>query len=224
MGTHKSSVKSGQHRILIVDDHPVVRQGIRTVLQQEADLKVCGEAENAPEAIRLVREMHPDLVIIDLSLKAGSGYELLKQIKSFDPEIRMLVCSMHDEMIYAERVIRAGAQGYLRKDAAAANIIGAVRKVLSGEIYLSDAMTSRVLQRAAGGDNVDQPLTDVLTDRELQVVELIGQGKSTRQIAETLQLSIKTIETYRENLKSKLNLKSGTELSYWAVRWLGHTT
>jgi DNA-binding NarL/FixJ family response regulator len=207
-------------RVLIVDDHPIVRRGLAGLIAHEPDLEICGEAEDAPAAMRLVNDSHPDVVIIDISLKSGNGIELVKQIKAHDPAIKMLVSSMYDESLYAERALRAGAMGYINKEEATDHIINAVRQVLRGQIYLSRRMTDRVLQRAAGGNWLEHSDIDGLSDRELEVFQMIGQGLSTRQIAAKLHLSVKTIETHRDNIKSKLNLKSGTELTHRAVEWV----
>jgi DNA-binding NarL/FixJ family response regulator len=207
-------------RILIVDDHPIVRQGLRSLIEQEPDLTVCAEAADAPSALEYIRKNRPDLAVIDLSLKEGSGTELVKQIRHLDADVKMLVASVYNESLYAERVIRAGAMGFVRKDEGTAAILKAIREVLNGRIYLSGPMTDHLLQRlAAGKDPESSPLSN-LTDRELEVFQMIGQGMATREIAEKLCLSIKTVETHRENIKEKLELKTSTELSYHAIQWM----
>ncbi len=206
-------------KVLIVDDHPIVRKGLAGLIAAQSDMEVCGEAEDAPGALKLLTQATPDLVVIDISLKSGNGIELVKQIKAHNTGTKMLVSSMYDESLYAERALRAGAMGYINKEEVTDNIVDAIRQVLRGQIYLSGKMTDRVLQRAAGGDWLEHSDVDALSDRELEVFQMIGQGLSTRQIAAKLHLSVKTIETHRDNIKSKLHLKSGTELTHRAVQW-----
>jgi DNA-binding NarL/FixJ family response regulator len=207
-------------RILIVDDHPIVRQGLALLIANEPDLEVCGEAADAAEAIQLLTTARPDLIVVDISLHSGNGIELIKQIKARDEHARMLVSSMHDEALFAERALRAGAMGYVNKAEATEKVLEAIRQVLRGKIYLSPRMTERMLCRAVGSEeNLESSPIDTLSDRELEVFELIGQGLTTRQIANKLHLSPKTVETYRENIKSKLNLTNATELTRHAVQW-----
>jgi DNA-binding NarL/FixJ family response regulator len=203
---------------LIVDDHPLVRRGLTQLIADEPDLKVCGEAADASEALRQVRATHPALVVIDISLKSSNGIELIKQIKALDKQIMMLVLSMHDESLYAERALHAGAMGYIEKEQATDHIIEAIRHVLEGKVYLSGDMTERLLQRIAGLERLEHSAIDRLSDRELEVFELIGSGLTTRQIAEKVHLSVKTIETHRDNIRTKLKLGSGAELIHYAVR------
>jgi DNA-binding NarL/FixJ family response regulator len=211
----------GVARILIVDDHPLVCRGLTDLLAAEPDMEVCGQAADAPTALQLIGELSPDVVIVDLSLRNGSGLELLKQIRTNHPKVKPLVSSMHDESLYAERSLRAGALGYINKQEDAQQFIDAVRQVHRGGFYLSDAMTTRAVQRMAQGEEVAAaPTIQQLSDRELEVFQLIGRGQTTRQIAERLNLSIKTIETYRENIKSKLGLRNGSELTRHAVQWV----
>lgn len=209
-----------KQKILIVDDHSLVRSGLSDLLNSQADLEVCGEAEDAATAVGLVREKHPDLAIIDIMLKGGSGVELIKQIKALDPSVRMLVSSMHDETLYAERVLSAGAMGYVNKQEPASRVLDAIRQILAGRVYVSEKIADRVLRRVShgAGEPGRTPL-DTLSDRELEVFTLIGQGLATRQIAERLNLSIKTIDTYREHIKTKLDLESANELVRSAVAW-----
>jgi DNA-binding NarL/FixJ family response regulator len=209
------------YQVLIVDDHPIVREGYAKLIARRPDLEVCGEAADAGELFALVEQTRPDLIIIDISLRNGNGVDLCKQIKERYPEIKMLVISAHDESAYAERVLRAGAMGYVNKGQPAAQLIEAIRRVLSGKLFLSPEMTERMLSRQIGSDrNLLQSPIETLTDREIQVFELIGQGLTTRQVASKLDLSQKTIESYRENLKRKLQLKNGTELNRLAVQWV----
>ena len=213
-------------RVMIVDDHPVVRQGLRLLLEREPDLAVVAEAEGVTEAFTRFKEVRPDLVIIDLSLKDGSGIELIKEIHASDPDTHMLVSSMHDESLFAERVLRAGAKGFISKQEATASIVEAARQVLGGRVYLSPSMSDQMLHRLVSNDDdaVDKSPIESLSDRELEVFEMIGQGLTTRQIAAKLDLSPKTVETYRENIKSKLSLANGTALTRHAVQWLLENT
>ena len=207
-------------KIMIVDDHPIVRQGLAQLIANEPGLEVCAEAADAGEALNKLAESRPDLIIVDISLNSGNGIELIKQIKSRDEHVRMLVSSMHDESLFAERALRAGAQGYINKAETTDKVFDAIHQVLQGKIYLSPRMTDRMLCRAIGSEEhlTGSPI-DTLSDRELEVFELIGQGLTTRQIAAKLHLSPKTVETYRENIKSKLNLNNATELTRHAVQW-----
>ena len=209
-----------KHRILLVDDHPLVRRGIADVLNREKDLEVCGEAADVSEAMRELERTHPDLVLVDLTLKSGHGIELIEKIKASDPRVKTLVSSMHDETLFAERVLQAGAMGYLTKQEPPETLLGAIRQVLRGELYLSPRMTSRLLHRvAAGGPSQEDPIKS-LSNREIEVYEMIGQGLTIQQIAARLHLSPKTIETHREKIKQKLNLKNSTELNRRAVQWV----
>ena len=208
----------GVARILLADDHPVVRDGYSLLIAREADMDVCGETGEGGETLRLVDELKPDLLLLDLSLKSGNGLELCKQIRSRFADVKILVVSMHDETLYAERVLRSGASGYISKAEATGRLVAAIRKVLSGEVYLSEKMQDRTLGQLAS--NADQSPLERLSDRELEVFELIGTGSTTREIAAKLNLSPKTIESYRENLKAKLNLANSTELTRHAVHWV----
>lgn len=207
-------------RVLIVDDHSLVRRGMVELLSHERDLTVCGEAADLPSAFRMLREARPDVAVVDITLNSGNGLELIKEIKACHPHVRIVVSSMHDESLFGERCLRAGAAGYVNKEEAAEKVVAAIRTVLAGRLYLSDQLAQRMLMRAVGQTDAGtaSPL-DSLTDRELEVFALIGQGLTTRQIAEKLDLSVKTIESYRENIKSKLDLKNAAELSLHAVHW-----
>ncbi|MEM9702485.1 MAG: response regulator transcription factor [Planctomycetota bacterium] len=211
---------SGLCRIYIADDHPVVRDGYSMLIRREPDLEVCGESGEGAEILRQIDALRPDLCLLDLSLKSGNGLELCKQIRSRFPNVRVLVVSMHDETLYAERVVRSGAGGYISKAEATHQLVHAIRQVLSGEVYLSQRMKERTVARSAGDLQGEGSLLDKLSDRELEVFEQIGQGRTTREIAEKLSLSPKTIESYRENLKAKLNLANSTELTRHAVHWV----
>ena len=215
-----SEQKPNKHRILVVDDHPIVRRGLRQLFGDEPDMEVVGEAEDSADALEQLKAVKPDLVIVDLSLKSGHGLELIPQIKATRERVRMLVSSMHDESLFAERVLRAGASGYINKQEPPSELIKATRQVLRGEIYLSSRMANRLLGRIIGGEALEDNPIGSLSDRELQVFEMIGQGLSTKQIAQKLDLSPKTIEAHREKIKAKLNLKSGAELSRHATQWV----
>ncbi len=207
-------------RILLVDDHPIVRRGLAMMIDEDPGLEVCGEAPGIVDALRLIGELNPDLVVIDISLKDGSGIELIKQIKAQNPAIKMLVSSMHEESLFSDRALHAGAKGYINKQETSDKIVEAIHTILAGKIYLSDNMTERLLHRAVHPEQ--QPVAspeDSLTDRELEVFTLVGQGMSTRRIAKHLHLSVKTIETHREHIKHKLNLESSHELIHRAVQW-----
>ncbi len=219
MGKKKpSGVKKTQ--ILIVDDHPIVRAGFALLISQQADMEVCGEAESILEAVKLTREKNPNVVVVDISLKDSNGLDLIRRVQAMDESILILVCSMHDESLYAERAIRAGARGYVNKQVASRKMIEAIRTVVGGKIYLSEEMSQRLLQTATGISQINTSPMETLSDRELTVFELIGQGQSTKKIAEQLHLSIKTIETYREKIKEKLHLEDATELTRHAVQWV----
>jgi DNA-binding NarL/FixJ family response regulator len=209
-------------RVLIVDDHPAVREALAYRISRQEDLEVCGEAADTNEAIRLVAETRPDVAVIDISLKTGNGIDLIKRIKDRDDHVRILVWSMHSESLYAERALRSGAMGFINKDQATDTIVEAIRRVLVGKVWLSEAMAERMLQRAVGTrrqEGTRSPL-DALADRELEVFRLIGQGVKTTTIAERLHLSVKTIETYRDRIRQKLDLDDGTKLSHYATQWV----
>jgi DNA-binding NarL/FixJ family response regulator len=209
-------------RVLIVDDHPAVREALALRIGRQADLEVCGEAADMSEALRLVADTHPDVAVVDISLKTGTGIDLIKRIKDRDDHVRMLVWSMHSEALYAERALRAGALGYVNKDQATDRIVEAIRWVLEGKVYLSEAMAERMLHRAVGGarEGLTRSPVDGLADRELEVFRLIGGGVKTAEIAERLHLSVKTVETYRDRIRRKLNLSDGTRLSHYATQWV----
>lgn len=207
-------------RVVIVDDHPLMREGIAEVLRREPDLEICGEADDRAQALSVIKSSNPDLVIVDLALKNSHGMELIKDLVALCPQVRTLVVSMHDEFVNAERAIRAGASGYITKQEATTKILQAVRCVLAGEIYLSERAALQIATKAAGRARSGSGLTvDGLTDRELQVFELVGRGWSTRQIARQLKLDVSTIETYRARIKEKLNLRDSLELLQTAIRW-----
>lgn len=204
-------------RILVVDDHPIVLLGIRQMLATEQDLEICAETDSAPAALEAAREIQPQLAIVDLSLAKGTGLELIRTLRESSPDVLVLVLSMHDEALYAERALRAGARGYIMKREAITGLVDAVRAVLAGRVYVSEAINQLILERF-GREHVlvDDPLSS-LSDRELQVFDLIGRGLSTGAIAEHLGVSIKTIETYRSNIRTKLHLGDAADLVRFAA-------
>jgi DNA-binding NarL/FixJ family response regulator len=208
-------------RILLVDDHPMVRERLTEVILREPDLGVCGEAEDRFHALEKIAVTRPHLVIVDLTLKGSHGMELIKDIRNQYPDLAILVVSMHDEILHAERVIRAGARGYITKQEATRKIMLAIRTVLNGDVYLSEKMASQIAAKAVGRAQAGPNLpVNSLSDRELCVFEMIGQGRSTRQIADELHLDIRTIETYRARIKEKLNLKDANDLLQHAIHWM----
>jgi len=219
-GTEEKSV-TAKKKIVVVDGHPIVRRGFALLINQEADLEVCGEAKDACEGLEVINRAQPDLAIIDITLKDSNGMDLIKELKKTSSGLPILVVSMHDELLYAERALRAGARGYIMKQEAEEKMIEAVRRVLGGEIYLSQAMSERVLTILAEGRSRDPAiLVESLSDRELAAFQLIGQGHETRQIAEILNVSMKTVETYRGRIKKKLNLENTSQLVQYAVEWM----
>jgi DNA-binding NarL/FixJ family response regulator len=219
MRTKSSGGKKAKKQVFLVDDHPLVRQALSQLINQEGDLAVCGEAETAPEALRSIAALKPDVAVVDVTLKEGSGLDLVKDLKLRHPELPVLVLSMHDESTYAERLLRSGARGYVMKDQASDKVVTALRRVLDGEVYLSEKMSARILHKLVGGAPASASPVDLLSDRELQVFELLGQGIGTRRIAEKLHLSVKTVETYREHIKIKLKLDNATDLLQHAIQW-----
>ena len=210
-----------KERVVIVDDHPLFRERLSQLINQELDMEVCGEADDAQQAIQLIRNESPDLAIVDITLKGSRWLELIKSIKALPIGVPVLVLSMHEESLYAERALRAGASGYITKSQEAAQVLLAVRSVLGGKIYLSEEMTSGFLKSlaATGTKGIARPV-DRLTDRELQVLDLIGRGRTTRDIAELLKLGIATVDTYRARIKEKMNFRNAMELQHFAVRWV----
>jgi DNA-binding NarL/FixJ family response regulator len=208
-------------RLLIVDDHPMMRRGLHEFLADELDLEICGEAANMAEGLKLVRELDPDLTIVDISLPDGSGIELIKKIVGRDGSARVLALSMHDEMLYAARVLRAGALGYIQKSRPGDEFLAAIRKVLRGEIALSPEMSDRLLRHAIAAEPGQGSPVESLSDREFEIFEMIGSGLATGEIARRLHLSVKTVESHRENIKRKLRVQSGNELGRLAILW-GH--
>ncbi len=209
-------------RVLIVDDHPAVREALELRIGGQRDLEVCGQADDVAEALHLVDETKPDVAVVDICLKTGNGIDLIKRIKDRHKDVRILVWSMYSESLYAERALRAGALGYISKDQATDKIVEAIRHVLSDKVWLSDTMAERLLHRAVGGpQRLASSPVETLADRELEVLRLIGHGMKTAEIARQLHLSVKTIETYRERIRRKLNLSDGVKLSHYATQWVG---
>jgi DNA-binding NarL/FixJ family response regulator len=210
-------------RILLVDDHPMVRERLAEIINREADLTVCGEAEDVQEALAAIPTGRPDLVIVDLTLKNSDGLELIKDVRSRWPRLRMLVVSMHDESLYAERAIRAGALGYITKQEATRNILVAIRRVLTGAIYLNEKIACRIISRLTSQTGAAGAApTDLLSDRELKVFDLTGSGVSIREIANQMHIAVKTVETYRCRIKEKLKLNDSSELLQVAISWNQH--
>jgi len=218
---NKESEKSKtRKRILVADDHPIVRDGLVQLINQQADLICCGQAATQTEVFAAVNAHRPELLVLDLRLKDGDGLELIKSLKSQYPDLPILVLSQFDEELYAERALRAGAFGYVMKEQASKEVVDAMRTVLAGRIYVTPAMTARLLQKAIATKQPSaEPSAENLTDRELQVLHYLGGGLSTREIAAKMRLSIKTVETYREHLKHKLGLRNAEELVYYARNW-----
>jgi DNA-binding NarL/FixJ family response regulator len=219
-GTTKQAA-AAVRRVFVVDDHPMIRDGLAAQIANEPGMELCGEAEDVAEAITRVAETEPDLVIVDISLKSGSGIDLVKRIKAKDPSIIVLVWSMYPENLYAERALRAGACGYVNKGRSARQIMEAIRTVLDGRTYLSEEMSEKLLGRVIGHPVRDtMSWVEKLTDRELEAFELLGQGLTTQQIAQRMHVSHKTVETYRARIKEKLNLTNAVELVQRAVQWV----
>lgn len=220
-GKLQTKSNDSKARIIIVDDHPIVRQGLAALINHEKDMLVCEQAEDAHQALAAVKTKNPDTIIVDISLKDKSGLELIKDINFQYKNLPILALSMHDESLYAERALRAGAMGYIMKVEATDNVVYAIRKVLSGQIYVSKKITEKMMSKLVGGKpQIGASPTDCLSDRELEVLMLIGQGYGTRKMAEKLYLSVKTIETYRAHIKEKLNLANATELLRYAIQWV----
>jgi len=206
-------------RILLVDDHPIVRQGLGLLIDREPDLSICGEADGAHSAFHAITTLRPDLVVLDVSLSGPDGLDILKEIRSKSGSLPVLILSMHDETIYAERALRAGANGYIMKQEATEKVLVAIRRILQGDLYLSERLTNTMLHHFAHGTlSKNSPIVG-LTDRELEIFRLIGEGHSTRQIANELHLSVKTIESHQAHIKEKLALRNARELVQHAIEW-----
>lgn len=208
-------------RIFIVDDHPLLRRGLAELINREPDMIFCGEAEDSPSAMKSIAQIKPDLVIVDISLKGYNGIELIKNIKAFDQKIQVLVLSMHDESVYAMRVLKAGAKAYVMKQEVVDKVMEAVRRIRAGKVFVSERVASRMLdQVVVGGDPAPDSPVDLLSDRELEIVNMIGSGLPTREIAAKLHISIKTVESHRARIKEKLNLQNAIQLVQFCVRWV----
>jgi DNA-binding NarL/FixJ family response regulator len=217
----KPTSPPGAKRVLIVDDHPMMRLGLAQLIEDEPNLSLCGEAENAAQALEAIQRLKPDLVLADISLPDKNGLELIKDFLAIQPRLEVLVVSMHDESLYAERVLRAGGRGYIMKQEGGKKLMEAIRQVMSGGVYVSEKISARILESLAGRrDAGPGAVLRELTDREFQVFRLLGEGKGTRNIAEALHLSIKTVEVHRANIKSKLGISTAPELIRHAVRWI----
>ncbi len=209
-----------KRKVFLVDDHPLVREWLTNLINQQAGLVVCGESESAPQALQAIAQAKPDVAIVDISLKDSSGIELIKSLKQAEPDVAVLVLSMHDESLYAERALRAGARGYIMKRETTKKVIDAIHRVLEGKMYISNTVTETLATRSLTGRNsASQTPIEQLSDRELEVFEMLGQGLGTRQIAEALRVSIKTVQVYCARVKEKMNLGSATELLREAIRW-----
>ncbi len=220
MKTRHDPIGMTKNKIVIVDDHPMFREGIAQFINRERDLEVAGEASSADEAMTLLENAEPDLMVVDITLKSSNGLDLIKNLKSRYENLKVLVISMHDETLYAERALRAGARGYIMKQEVAQNIMTAIRRILDGKVYLSEAMMEKMLEKKIQGVPSEKSAVSLLSDRELEVFQFIGEGVPTSDIAKNLHLSVKTIETYRANIKTKLNLKNNTELVRHAIQWV----
>jgi DNA-binding NarL/FixJ family response regulator len=221
MSERRSTTTAPRIRVLVVDDHPVVRDGLAALLGTEPDLEVCGEAEDVAGALNLLKTARPDVAIVDVALKKGNGIDLVKRIRAHDNDVRVLVWSMYPEELYAERALRAGAQGYVHKGRSTQEILLALRAVLEGKVYLSGDHADRMLKRLVGrGEDAARSPIECLSDRELEAFELMGQGRTTEQIAEAMHVSPKTVETFRARIKEKLDLDNITELIQSATRWV----
>ena len=205
-------------RIMLVDDHPLVRRGLTELISDEDDLTVCEQVPSAEEALHVFGEAKPDLVIVDISLPGMSGLELIKRLRTRDPSIKILVSSMHEESLFAERALRGGANGYVNKEEATENVVDAIRKILNGEVYLSEEMTQKMVSGVISGE-ATKSVVETLTDREFEIFRFIGSGLTARDISEKLHLSIKTVESHRDHIRHKLNLANSNELVCYAVKW-----
>jgi len=220
LGAFMTTASKQKRKVFLVDDHPLVREWLTNLINQQPDLAVCGETESAPRALQAITEARPDVAIVDISLKDSSGIELIKSLKESQPDVAVLVLSMHDESLYAERALRAGAKGYVMKRETTKKVIDGIRQVLEGKLFVSEvvkeAMTVRIVE---GRAHETRSPVEQLSDRELEVFEMLGQGLGTRQIADALRVSIKTVQAYCARMKEKLNVGSATELLREAIRW-----
>jgi DNA-binding NarL/FixJ family response regulator len=215
-----SAADKSKKRVFLVDDHPLVREWLTNLINQQSDLVVCGESETAPHALQAVGQVKPDVAIVDISLKDSSGIDLIKSLKEAHPSLIILVLSMHDEMHYAERSLRAGASGYIMKRETTRKVVDGIHRILEGKLYISERVAQMIAGRFVTGKRTEgKSVIELLSDRELEVFEMLGQGQGTRQIAENLRVSVKTVQAYCARMKEKLNLDSATELLREAIRW-----
>ena len=220
MGTKKTDSKKSKSKVLIVDDHPIVRQGLAQLINQESDFVVCGDAGDIPQAMKAIDEGKPDIIIVDISLGHTSGIRLIEELSHNFPELAILALSMHDESIYAERCLKAGAKGYIMKQEPPEKVVSALRKILEGDIYISDKLGTKLLHKfVTKKANTSSSPVEQLSNRELEVFQLVGQGLKTRKIAEELNLSVKTVETYIDHIKKKMNYDDSRDLFLHAVQW-----
>jgi DNA-binding NarL/FixJ family response regulator len=217
----KRAPSKAPRTILVVDDHPLTRHGMAQLIGQQPDLAVCGEAGNAEQALDRVRELQPELVLVDVTLPGKPGLELIKDLAATYPKVLVLVVSMHDESLYAERALRAGARGYLMKSAGGEELVKAIRRVFAGQVYVSQELSARILDNLSGNARRPAGVLSVLSDREFEVFQLVGEGLTTREIGSRLHISGKTVETHRLHIREKLGLKTLPELTKYAVRWAG---
>lgn len=220
MSSRQYSALPARHQILVLDDHPMTRYGIARLLQEEPDLCCCGEAGSIRDALKMIERRKPHLMLVDISLPEGHGLEFIKDLRALHPTLPVLVVSMHDETLYAERVLRAGAQGYIMKSEGGAKLVHAIRQVLQGRIYLSEEMSGRLMAKFTGHRGNESELGQ-LTDREFEVFTLLGQGLTAKEIGQRLHVSVKTVETHRLHLREKLHIKTGPALIKYAMRWAG---
>ena len=220
MSAKRKTAKTERKKIFIVDDHPMMREGLAQLITEEDDLMVCGEADDAPQALEQIEKLKPDLAIVDITLRSTSGLELIKDLVIRAPQTAVLVISMHDESLYAERVLRAGGRGYVMKQEGGKKLMEAIRHVLSGKTYVSEKISAKIFDLFAGRPTESSSPEERLTDREFEVFRLIGQGLSTKEIADKLRVSAKTVEVHRVNIKQKLNIGTAAELIRFAVRWM----
>jgi DNA-binding NarL/FixJ family response regulator len=212
---------TGKKKVLLIDDHPLLRKGLRALIDQEKDLVVCGEAEDAATALRVVEQLQPDVAVMDITLPDANGIDLLKDLRIRQPKLRVLVLSMHEESFYAERVLRAGARGYVTKGEPSTRVIEGIHALLNDQLFVSSAVSAKMLSRLVGERSPNtQAGVEVLSDREFEVLEMIGNGQQSREIAEKLHLSVKTIDAHRENIKRKLKLADASELLKYAIQWV----
>jgi DNA-binding NarL/FixJ family response regulator len=219
MSNKRPPAPSAKKKIFIVDDHPMMREGLAQLIAHETDLIVCGEAEDAAEALAQIEKLKPDLALVDITLRSSIGLELIKDLQIRLPNVAVLVISMHDESLYAERVLRAGGRGYIMKQEGGKKLMEAIRQVLSGQTYISPKVSAKIVDAFSGRRSADASPVETLTDREFEVFQLIGQGRSTKEIADKLHVSAKTVEVHRVNIKQKLNMTTAPELIHFAVRW-----